>query len=348
MPYISYIVPVYNLKTEELSNCIDSIINQTYSDYEIIIVDDGSTNGIERYCDELSQKGKISVIHQVNQGLASARNTGMNAANGEWIVHVDGDDWIDRRLSECLIKHSQKSDADIIVWGFIVSTGSRKQELLLKNKHIFDESYEFIKEDVICSVLGGNDRFSSICLNTSWAKAYKHGFIKRNNLYYDVGLRRAQDAVYNLYAFEKARSISYIDMPLSVYRNDNESLSRGYNLKNIDYLTSTANAVKRFVQDCNQSRKVEEASNMFIQRCFRMINELTILNKKNDHSYIEKKRQFKTIINQDPYLTAFKCGPKRTDLIGRISDFLYVHQLFGCILLFNRLLSLLYRLKHQK
>ena len=348
MAYISYIVPVYNLSEKELSKCIESIINQTYTDNEIIIVDDGSSNGIESFCDELSQKYSIKVIHQKNQGLASARNTGINAAKGEWVVHVDGDDWVDIHLSECLVEQCQKNEPDIVVWGYIISTGERKQELLLKNKTAFNVNYESIREDALCSIMGSGTQFSSICLNTSWAKAYRRDFIIQNNLHYDVCLRRAQDVAYNLYAFEAAKSIMYIDRALSVYRNDNESLSRGYNPKNIEYITATANAVKHFVDSRSTSSKIDKAYSLFMQRCFRMINEQTILNKKNKQSFAEKRKIFKTIINQEPFRSAYQSGIKRAGLLWGISDFLYGHQHFWGVLWYTRLLTYLYRIKHSQ
>lgn len=347
MAQISYIVPVYNLSEQELSKCIESIVNQTYTDNEIIIVDDGSSNGIEFFCDELAQKYNITVIHQKNQGLAYARNTGINAAKGEWIVHVDGDDWVDLHLSECLIEQGMKAKADIIVWGYIISTSGRKQELLLKNKTAFDPDYESIKEDVLCSILGSGTLFSSICLNTSWAKAYRRDFISQNELHYDISLRRAQDVAYNLYAFDTAKTVKYIDKALNVYRNDNESLSRGYNPKNIEYITATANAVKRFVENHSKSPKIDKAYNLFIQRCFRMINEQTFQNKKNKQSVREKKRVFKTILNQEPFHSAYQSGQKRPEIIWYISDMLYEHQLFIGILIYNHLLKILYRIKHS-
>ena len=347
MPYISFIVPVYNVSKEELSACISSIVNQTVVDNEIIIVDDGSTNGIELFCDDLSHKYGITVIHQPNQGLASARNTGMNVAKGDWIVHVDGDDWIDLHLSESLIERGRASKADIIVWGYMISTGARLQELLLKNKNSFDKEYGAIKEDVLCSVLGSGDAFASLCLNTSWAKAYRRTFIIRNGLYFDVGLRRAQDVAYNLYAFHRANEVEYIDRALSVYRNDNESLSRGYNPRNIEYITATANAVKLFLDKHSYSPKLDKASNLFIQRCFRMINERTIQNKKNNQSFLEKRRVFKSIISQEPFCSAFQSGVKREGVLWIIQDLLYEHQMFFGIQMYNRIIGALYYLKHK-
>lgn len=346
MPYISYIIPVYNLKVSELSTCIDSILNQTYSDNEIIIVDDGSSNGIEAFCDELTTKYGIRVIHQPNQGLASARNTGILAATGEWVVHVDGDDWVERNLSKCLFDDSQNTDADIIVWGYSVYTGNRKRNLLLKNRQIFSKNYESIKEAVLCSVMGSNSQFSFLCLNTAWAKAYKRSFIINENLYFDTSLRRAQDVVYNLYAFDRVTSVHYIDNSLSIYRNDNESLSRGYNPQNIEYITATANAVRQFVDNHSSSPMFDKAYNLFILRCIRMITERTILHIKNKQSIFEKQRVFKSVVNQEPFISALQSGYKRSGFLWYISDYLYEHQMFFSILLLNGIIHYLYKLKH--
>lgn len=91
---ISVIVPVYNVE-KYLSRCIDSIISQTFSDFELILVDDGSTDSSGKICDEYGKKdGRVKVIHKRNGGLSSARNCGLENAKGNYICFVDSDDWI--------------------------------------------------------------------------------------------------------------------------------------------------------------------------------------------------------------------------------------------------------------
>ena len=346
MCLVSFLVPVYNLKEEEVCTCISSIANQTVSDHEIIIVDDGSSNGISEYCDTISHEYGAKVIHQQNQGLAVARNTGMQAAQGEWIVHVDGDDWVDIRLVERLKEKSANSTADIIVWGFIVDNGKQQQMLLLKNKTAFDAEYETIKENVLCSILDFDDSFADLSINTSWAKAYRHDFIKRNNLYYNPRLRRAQDAVYNLHAFSNASKVDYIDAALNVYRNDNVSLSRGFNPKTFDYLLLTAKAVERFVTDENMSLRVKEASYVFIERFFRMINVQYYQHKDNELSYSERKALFLKGADTEPFRSALDKAPTRHGLPNRITDFLYKHKFFLGIAVYNKLFGIAYSIKN--
>lgn len=95
MPKISIIVPVYNVE-KYLRKCIDSILNQTFKDFELILIDDGSTDESGKICDEYNLKdNRIKVIHKENGGLSSARNAGLDIAQGEYIGFVDSDDWIE-------------------------------------------------------------------------------------------------------------------------------------------------------------------------------------------------------------------------------------------------------------
>lgn len=345
MCLVSFIIPVFNLTEEEVSTCLSSVAKQTASDHEIIIVDDGSNNGIGEYCDTLGREYGARVIHQSNQGLAVARNTGMEVARGKWIVHVDGDDWIDRELVENIKRVNGATNADILVWGYVIKNGRRQQELLLKNKIAFDANYDTLRERALCSILDYDTSFAALALNTSWAKAYRHDYIKQNGLYYDSALRRAQDVIYNLNAFNRASRVEYIDKALNYYRTDNVSLSRGFNSKTYDYLSLTATAVERFVSENNVSDRVKEASVVFIERCFRMINVQFYQHKDNPLPYRERKKLFMMGIETEPFKSAFSNSPVRPGIFNRITDFLYKHKLFGGISIFNDMMGMAYRIK---
>ena len=112
---ISVIVPVYNVR-KYIEKCIYSIINQTYKNLEIIIIDDGSTDGSETLCDKFKDKDqRVIVLHQKNSGQSRARNKGLEIASGEYIGFVDADDWIDNDFFEKLIEKSEKEDLDMCV-----------------------------------------------------------------------------------------------------------------------------------------------------------------------------------------------------------------------------------------
>ncbi|MDR1554903.1 MAG: glycosyltransferase family 2 protein [Campylobacteraceae bacterium] len=117
-PLVSVIVPVYNVE-KYLRKCLDSIINQTYKNLEIILVDDGSPDNCGKICDECALKDKrVKVIHKTNGGQSSARNMGLDIAKGEYIAFVDSDDWIDEGMYEELVCIAQKETTDIVISGF--------------------------------------------------------------------------------------------------------------------------------------------------------------------------------------------------------------------------------------
>ena len=123
-PKVSVIVPVYNTE-KYLKRCLDSIVNQTLKEIEIIIVDDGSKEACALLCDEISSRdSRIKVIHKKNGGLGFARNTGIEAANGEYVGFVDSDDYIEPLMYERLYGAAAKRDADIAISGICFVGGN--------------------------------------------------------------------------------------------------------------------------------------------------------------------------------------------------------------------------------
>ncbi len=126
MDLISAIVPVYNVE-KYLYRCVDSILKQTYENFELILIDDGSPDNCSQMCDELSEKdSRIKVIHQENQGLSAARNSGIKIAKGNYLTFIDSDDWISNTMFEDLINLIKEKNADISICNFIVTEGNAK------------------------------------------------------------------------------------------------------------------------------------------------------------------------------------------------------------------------------
>lgn len=117
MPKASVIVPVYNVK-DYLKKCVDSILAQTEADFELLLIDDGSTDESGALCDTLAQSDeRIRVIHQENRGLGGARNSGSKAAVGDWLLYVDSDDWIEPETLERAIIAGERANAEMVVFG---------------------------------------------------------------------------------------------------------------------------------------------------------------------------------------------------------------------------------------
>ena len=119
MSTVSIIVPIYKVE-DFIRECIDSILAQTHPDFELILVDDGSPDDCGRICDDYAKgDNRIKVVHKVNGGISSARNAGLEVAKGEWIMHVDGDDWIEPDMIESLIEAAQITGADMVIGDFV-------------------------------------------------------------------------------------------------------------------------------------------------------------------------------------------------------------------------------------
>lgn len=116
-PLVSVIIPVYNV-ADFVREAIDSVVNQTYKNLEIIIVDDGSTDGSGTVCDEYKTDSRVKVIHQENRGLSGARNTGLDAMTGDIVVFLDSDDAFYPQMIETMVAEMQRSDADIVICDF--------------------------------------------------------------------------------------------------------------------------------------------------------------------------------------------------------------------------------------
>ena len=130
---ISVIVPVYNVKPY-LRKCLDSIINQSYRDLEILIIDDGSTDGSGDICDEYRKDDRIKVFHTENRGLSAARNLGLDSASGDWIGFVDSDDWIEPDMYEVLIRKGEETGADVVECGSLFEYPTTRPSKVLSQK----------------------------------------------------------------------------------------------------------------------------------------------------------------------------------------------------------------------
>ncbi len=198
-PQVSIIVPIYN-KEKYLSRCIDSIINQTLKDLEIILVDDGSTDTSVCILDEYKKTdSRITVIRKVNGGASSARNEGLKIANGEYVMFIDADDWIDLDYCEYILNQAKKSGADIVRTGFeeILEEGVRGDtfKVILKDQDIITKeeiAYNFAFRKPICGSVFG--------------KLYKREVIK--DLKFDNNLKFAEDIKFYISAILKAESVS--------------------------------------------------------------------------------------------------------------------------------------------
>jgi len=212
------IVPVYNVE-KYLEKCLNSIVNQTYQNLEIILVDDGSPDGCGAICDKYAaQDQRIRVIHKENGGLSSARNAGLEIATGEYINFVDSDDWIEPDMYEYLLSGAQQAGADIVVCGMFEELPDRQ------HCHSWHDAETFNTEEGL-EQLFLRKKYS----HSAWAKLY------RRTLFADVRFpdgRNFEDIATTYRVFEKAQIVRLLPKAKYHYLQRNDSIMGDGTLRN--------------------------------------------------------------------------------------------------------------------
>lgn len=229
---ISVIVPVYNVE-KYLERCVESILNQTYSKLEIILVDDGSTDSSGSKCDILAKRDKrIKVIHKKNGGLSDARNYGLNIATGDYILFVDSDDWIEKNMVEYLINLILETEADISVCGYFEDYNNSEGVICSKD---VDEKIYVYNSNV--EALYALNYYGESIGTVSWNKLYKMSIF--DQLRFDKG-RLNEDVFLTPKLFYQAKRVTVSTKKLYHYivsRPDsimNQSLTE----KNLDLISA--------------------------------------------------------------------------------------------------------------
>lgn len=200
MPKVSVIVPIYNVE-KYLNRCVDSILAQTWSDFELILIDDGSSDRSGVICDEYAQKdGRVRVIHKENGGVSSARNAGLDAAEGELVAFVDSDDYVDERYLEELTA----PDGDLIVCRVhkILTDGTQEPHCPSRTG----------TEEINAVIL-----FTEGFLNTVWGKLFKKEIIEQHHIRFQEDMTYGEDAMFALNYADYCTDVFLIDRPLYYY-----------------------------------------------------------------------------------------------------------------------------------
>ena len=222
---ISIIVPIYNVE-KYLDKCLESIVNQTYKNMEIILVNNGSTdNSLSIAKSWQYQDNRIKVFSIDNKGVSYARNYGIKVSNGNYIAFVDSDDWIDRDMYETLMNGIVEYDADIAQCSYYINS-KNKQVLIKKGK----ENLLLNNTEGVINVLTADIFFPAI-----WNKLYKKKIITENFKKLNI----AEDRLFNIEVFKNAKSSIYIDECKYHYYQRNDSvIHQKFSEKNLDVLKS--------------------------------------------------------------------------------------------------------------
>ena len=223
MVKISIVIPIYNAE-DHLQRCVDSVLNQTEKNIEIILVDDGSKdNSIEICKNYLNQDKRVQLIHQENSGVSAARNRGIEQACGEYIGFIDSDDWIEPNMYECLLREANQASADIVICDArtVYEDGKIQADTItqLSGNQILQKS-EFTPS-LLLEMAGSAWR----CIYKN--HRYNDKLQKQKTILFPLGVKFSEDRIFNLYAFGQENKICYIKKAFyNRYMNEKSTVHR--------------------------------------------------------------------------------------------------------------------------
>ena len=332
---VSIIIPIYNSE-KTLNRLLDSVLNQSYKNLEIILINDGSTDNSLKIINSFGKKDKrISIINQKNQGVSNSRNTGLKVATGKYILFLDSDDYIDKNLIKTVLSIFKENKVDLVTYGFY--TEIYGQKLISNHKTCLLKNKESIKNNLI-------NLWKTHMLYNVWNKIYKKEIIDTYNIKfpnYDYG----EDIKFNMDYIEKSESLYNLETPLYYYNRENDnSLTNQYreNLFNIKLEEQerfinhfkTFDLKKEKYNYFLSSRYIERTlgciTNLYLPECFLSFKQKYFLTKKIIlHPYTReslkvykgKSKKMRLILMfyriKSPLLTMFIC--KLIYLIKKIS-----------------------------
>lgn len=206
MSLISIIVPIYNA-AKSLHRCIDSILTQTYTDFELILVDDGSKDNSGMICDEYAKRDeRVKVYHKENGGVSSARNLGLEWISGDFVAFIDSDDWINSDFLERM--NNASNGADMVICEIAYERDGKV--IYSDNSLVRKSTIAYLKKQILYG-------FTSVC-NCMFSRELIHAY----NLRFEA-VRYSEDFIFSLKVTCLATSIKYVDAPLYHYNRNNES-----------------------------------------------------------------------------------------------------------------------------
>lgn len=219
VPIVTIIMPIYKAETT-IRKSLDSIIAQTLTDWELVMVDDGSPDTCGRICDEYVAKDiRLHVIHQKNCGVSAARQSGLEAAKGEYIIHVDPDDWVEPQMLEALCNKAKMDDSDMVICDFYSDFG---------NRIIYNQQ----RPTSLISHVVLNDMFMFLhgsCCN----KLIRRECIEKYKAYFPIGINYCEDVCFQVQLLEHDIKISYLNKAFYHYVQYPSSITNHYTIETL-------------------------------------------------------------------------------------------------------------------
>lgn len=297
-PTLSIIVPAYNVELF-IDDCVDSILRQTYPNWELILVNDGSSDKTPEVCDQYAAKdNRIKVIHKPNGGLVSARNAGYENSMGDWIIYLDGDDWIETDTFEVLVRKIEEHNPEMIFWNTLQNLNGKPVKGKYEWKCKENEKLYLGSE---CKDLAYNTLIYSSGIATAYSKLLRRDFVEKHQLWHNPKLRQGAEGLeFSLRVFNSAQKVLFINQYLTHYRYNENSISKRVDEKNTVHLADCFTEIYNYV---NKEGNKDFFIPAFYQRILYVIIAIgfsTYFHPNNKDSLFIKIKKYKNAINDTP------------------------------------------------
>jgi glycosyltransferase involved in cell wall biosynthesis len=312
MPKISIIVPVYNVE-KFLKKCLDSLVNQTLKDIEIIVVDDGSPDDSHVIYEEFaSRDSRIKIIKKENAGVSEARNTGMDVASGEFLMFVDSDDWMPLDGCEILYNEYLNTGADMILADvYIASNGNISKNDIFKEAFSTEKTDFFRSYQKACIGYSYNPfpavKWNIPGLGSPWNKLFKRSIIQLNKLRFDPYVKGIyDDNLFTLHYLMHIKSFSYVKRPVYYFRIVTGSLTQGFKENTLDINSRIFDRINQFMNETGNPEYFREAFYVYVIRRLSKSMNVYFFALNNKKSNKEKYAELNNVLKSEPYRTAIK------------------------------------------
>ncbi len=308
MDLISIVVPIYKVE-DYLEDCVSSILNQTYKNLEIILVDDGSPDNCGKMCDEFQKKdNRIQVIHKENGGLSDARNAGIEIATGKYIMFVDSDDLMEITACEKLYNEAESKKADMVIGNFIYVDDDGtpwSSEVFPKSKY----------KNFKLSIKDYGDSFY-VMNSAVWNKIFRLDFIRKNEMKFVVGIP-GEDAPFTTLYFIKSENVYYIDDVVYKYRQraNTSSISNNCTAK---YFEGISVAYKLIYNNFKDNNELGFYRYFYAKSMTYMLYKFIDSNKLSDEERIEVLSNMRWFYKLSNELNVPACQESLSYIIDKI------------------------------
>lgn len=291
---ISVIIPIYKVEPY-LRKCLDSVVQQTHRNLEIILIDDGSPDNCGEICDEYAEKdNRIIVIHKENGGLSAARNDGIRRATGDWLTFVDSDDWCELDYYEKLIAAADEETADVIFAGGYYLEYPSKRKTFYTTREAYSCSATETIEDLRIRVKYG----------LPWDKLYRTAFLKENAFLFDESIRSFEDYLYNFQVLGKARKVLFTTGIGYHYRQWQESIGHGFNPNKPKFNDALISKLYARAEESGMSEKMKDGINAAVLCTIAVALDCYYFHPDNPKSRSDIYKELNDMVNKPAYYAA--------------------------------------------